>query len=314
MKKKLLGFFLIFVLVLLVAGWTNMPGNTHFSGIVNLVEWRINNTEVTATATELNLMDGVTATTTELNLIDGVLASTAELNSAANSDYLVWTPSGTPVGTENDGTVLSGTGGAENVLMFYPGVQMEMHMIGTQDLVTPVIHADGLEISLDDANNDGVEYGFGITDSNPFACQSGTDACTFAVKIDSTDVSGSDFLAVGWRGDEAYQAAFDNYNDLVALNCESGDIYTEHIDDNGATNSTDTNENWADGETHTLEVRVSAAGTATYYIDGTAVSGHSHSVDTESTDILVPFIYFLNDTDVNEAVYLIQVNATVTQG
>jgi len=35
---------------------------------------------VTATATELNLMDGVTATTAELNLLDGVTSTTSELN------------------------------------------------------------------------------------------------------------------------------------------------------------------------------------------------------------------------------------------
>lgn len=35
---------------------------------------------VTATATELNIMDGVTATTSELNILDGVTSTTAELN------------------------------------------------------------------------------------------------------------------------------------------------------------------------------------------------------------------------------------------
>ena len=35
---------------------------------------------VTATASELNIMDGVTATTSELNIMDGVTATTAELN------------------------------------------------------------------------------------------------------------------------------------------------------------------------------------------------------------------------------------------
>ncbi len=35
---------------------------------------------VTATASEINLLDGVTATTAELNLLDGVTATTAELN------------------------------------------------------------------------------------------------------------------------------------------------------------------------------------------------------------------------------------------
>ena len=40
----------------------------------------LSNAGVTATAAELNLLDGVTATTAELNLLDGVTATTAELN------------------------------------------------------------------------------------------------------------------------------------------------------------------------------------------------------------------------------------------
>lgn len=46
----------------------------------NLSTLTINGTNVTATAAELNIMDGVTATTAELNKLDGVTASTAELN------------------------------------------------------------------------------------------------------------------------------------------------------------------------------------------------------------------------------------------
>lgn len=40
----------------------------------------INGTNVTATAAELNKMDGVTASTSELNKLDGLTATTAELN------------------------------------------------------------------------------------------------------------------------------------------------------------------------------------------------------------------------------------------
>jgi hypothetical protein len=40
----------------------------------------VNGTAISATAAELNIMDGVTATTAELNLMDGVTATTAELN------------------------------------------------------------------------------------------------------------------------------------------------------------------------------------------------------------------------------------------
>jgi hypothetical protein len=41
---------------------------------------KLGGTLVTATATELNLIDGVTATTAELNIMDGVTATAAELN------------------------------------------------------------------------------------------------------------------------------------------------------------------------------------------------------------------------------------------
>ena len=37
-------------------------------------------TDVTATATEINVLDGITATTAELNVLDGITATTAELN------------------------------------------------------------------------------------------------------------------------------------------------------------------------------------------------------------------------------------------
>lgn len=40
----------------------------------------INGTNVTSTAAELNILDGVTATTAELNILDGVTSTAAELN------------------------------------------------------------------------------------------------------------------------------------------------------------------------------------------------------------------------------------------
>ena len=43
-------------------------------------QWKIGGTVVTATAAELNKLDGVTATTAELNIVDGLTATTAELN------------------------------------------------------------------------------------------------------------------------------------------------------------------------------------------------------------------------------------------
>ena len=41
---------------------------------------QINETAVTATAAELNVLDGITATVAELNILDGVTSTAAELN------------------------------------------------------------------------------------------------------------------------------------------------------------------------------------------------------------------------------------------
>jgi hypothetical protein len=51
------------------SAWVAESGNTVLASV-----------GVTATATELNILDGVTATFTELNLLDGVTSTTAELN------------------------------------------------------------------------------------------------------------------------------------------------------------------------------------------------------------------------------------------
>lgn len=51
-----------------------------FSGTVSAADLNLNGAAVTATAAELNILDGVTASTAELNLLDGVTASTTELN------------------------------------------------------------------------------------------------------------------------------------------------------------------------------------------------------------------------------------------
>lgn len=42
--------------------------------------WKVGGTAITATAAELNILDGVTATAAELNILDGVTATAAELN------------------------------------------------------------------------------------------------------------------------------------------------------------------------------------------------------------------------------------------
>ena len=54
--------------------------DAYVDGIAYLDAINFNGTAISATAAELNIMDGVTASTAELNIMDGVTATTAELN------------------------------------------------------------------------------------------------------------------------------------------------------------------------------------------------------------------------------------------
>ena len=71
--------------VLTVAGEVDavsldISGDVDIDGTLETDALSIASTAVTATAAELNILDGVTSTATELNLLDGVTATTAEIN------------------------------------------------------------------------------------------------------------------------------------------------------------------------------------------------------------------------------------------
>jgi len=58
----------------------DISGNVDIDGTLETDALSIASTAVTATAAELNILDGVTSTTAELNILDGVTATAAELN------------------------------------------------------------------------------------------------------------------------------------------------------------------------------------------------------------------------------------------
>jgi len=90
---------------------------------------------VTATAAELNILDGVTSTATEINLLDGVTATTTELN------YLDVTTLGT---TEASKAV---TADANGVVTFDNGISEEYTAVTSSSNATTVNLRDGTNFS-----------------------------------------------------------------------------------------------------------------------------------------------------------------------
>lgn len=211
----------------------------------------------------------------------------------------------------NGAGAATGTAGDVNVMLVNGYAPLFEYAIkGTQTIVAPVIGADGLDFGMDQTDNDGVEFTNGITALAPSAFVAGTDQDFFVrAKIKVEDISGTDDLCVGWRKAEAYQANVDDYDEAAFLQVgggAAGRINTETILNNGATTTTNTGLTaWADGATHTLEVRVGANRKVTYYYDGAKINGTA-AFTFDSGEVLVPFLFFLHSADVAGAVQLIE--------
>lgn len=206
-----------------------------------------------------------------------------------------------PVTSKKAGGAAGGSTGDENVALF-PETALEWHVLGTQTILAPSLAATGLDINQDQTDNDGIELTQGILANARHAYTVGTDGpFFFRAKFSIADVSGTDDCAVGFRKAEAYQANIDDYDEMAALNVISGDVKIETILNGGATTTTDTTDNWADGATHTLKVKVSKTGVVTYELDGAAPTTVA-AFTFDTSEVVVPFMYFLNASDVAGAV------------
>jgi len=207
-----------------------------------------------------------------------------------------------PVYSNKAGGAATGTAGDENILIL-PTSAFEYHILGTQTIVAPTITANGLDMgSMDQTADDGLELNHGILSSQIPSFIVGTDAAFFLrVRFSIADVSGTDDCAIGFRKVEANQANIDDYADMAVLNVISGNINIETIVGGAATTTTDTTDNWADTETHELQVNVDADGVVTYLIDGSAPTTTAAYTFTDGLNVM-PFFYFLEDTDIAGAV------------
>jgi len=253
-------------------------------GALELCDTATITTLTTTTMTLTNL------TLTNLNGTE-LAASTKELN-RNDDDFTYETFTATPACQSRGGGAASGTGGDENIMICDHSI-MEYYMMGTQSILEPVKVADGIDVALDQTDNDGAEFTMGITAFNKHSYTIDTDAFYAIWKFTIAVVAGTDDFAVGFRADEAYDGTLLNYIDYAVLNVQAGDIIIETDLNNGGTpDATDTTDDWADTETHTLEVYVDITGAVTYKIDGAAPTV-TKAFTFDTGDVVVPFFHFL---------------------
>jgi len=202
-------------------------------------------------------------------------------------------------GADVGGGAATGTAGDINLLN--SGLNLyEYHIKGTQTILAPAFSANGLDISMDQTDNDGMELSLGVT----ARCKSaytvgGQDGKSFfaELQLSIADVSGTDDCAFGFRKAEAYQANIDDYDEMAVLNVISGDVKIETILNNAATATTDTTLNLADAGTVKLRLEVDKAGRLSTYVDGTRTALQPN-FKFDAGEVVVPFFFFLHSSDV----------------
>ena len=208
-------------------------------------------------------------------------------------------------GKNEDTGIPGGSAGDENIIFCGSGNFLEYHILGTQTLMAPDWADPGLDLSMDDTDDDGVEICSGIGAATPVKFTVGTDGAFFCrCKFYIETVLGTDDCAFGFRIRAAYQGNIDDYTDMAVFNIQDGVVNTQTAINNAIVTTTDTTlADWADGETHIVEVRVSALGVVTYLYDGaepTTVAAFTF----DTGDSVVPFFFLLNDDTTYDAVII----------
>lgn len=210
------------------------------------------------------------------------------------------------------GAAAAGTTGAVNILSIPGEGVLEQHILGAgQTLIVPTLLADGLEISGDQTNDEGMELCAGLVSRVASAFLVGSDpAFFFRLRGVIDDVSGTDDFAIGWRKIQAY-GPLDDYTDFAVLNLISGQWKTETALNNAATVTTDLGASYTVANLGAFEVQinVSAAGAVTYLVgtnDNMTAPPLAPAYTFDEDDVVVPFVYFLHSGDLADSVRLRQ--------
>ena len=250
--------------------------------------------DVTATAAEVNLMDGCTATTTELNLIDGVTATTTELNDLDTSlksilfdDFL-----GTWLITDaSQANLWSSTAGSGTA----------------NEIATTVAAALGGTITLTSANDDGSHAANASTfTSIELAYKANQGGLAIEARIAIDDISEA-ALFVGFTDVISTTVELPIFLVTTAIDSDATDACGVGYDVDGTTkqffhggvkNATDTTPAYSgaapvDNTYFIVRVEVSAAGAVQGFINGTAI-GVAVANAVTITTALCPSIVIAN--------------------
>jgi hypothetical protein len=268
----------------------------------HLITCSVNSYRVIAYALET----GVSGDIRQVNVIPGGIVQTYFGGKVCKEDFSTLAATDLTANVQPDGTVADGSTGVLNHAYTPGGLVMSYAALGAGGTVTgPTCVAGGIDISGDGTNDEGMEIftnWLGAT-GTPFSV--GIDPAFYMmVKYQLDDNDGTDDLQIGFRSAEIVQAAYDDYNDSACFSiCTAADpalIKLETMIGAAATTTTSTTQTVDfTARTHTVKVKVSAAGVVTYQHDATtegtlatptAVAAFTFTDGTR----VIPFFRYLN--------------------
>lgn len=196
----------------------------------------------------------------------------------------------------------TGAAGDENTIAFAnDGVTFEHHVLGTQTILIPKWDTSGLLLNQDLTANDGLEISASIESASPVEYVVGTDECSFAIELTVSDITDLNPFAVGFRKKEAFQADYNDYDELAGFAIQDAagvakDIYIHTILNNAATAADDTGVDWADDETRLFEVKVDIDGNVSFFIDEVEYTDQQTTAMVfDSGEVIIPFCNVINE-------------------
>lgn len=200
---------------------------------------------------------------------------------------------------QNDGTVMDNSAtGLIDIIYTGLGNKFAYSLLGGASTAGLVMVATGLDVTGDQADNEGVEI-YGAIDgaSGKMYTPGVTAAFHFCLTVTLTDVSDTDDLHVSIRSPEVTNAAYANFNTYAGIGIQASaataTIHTQTEDDAGGQTDTALAATWADTATKILCVKVAASRAVTYTVNG-STDANAVAFSFDAGEPLIPSFWWIH--------------------